>query len=196
MRQVDIPHNDPRRMLRQLPGVNGAVGGHAAIEGAGDNGHHAPRGLKRGRSTDSSSSSACSSSDTSSNDTSSDDTSSSSESSSDSDRGSTSSSSSEDLPPRHRHPPRPPQLPEFPKPPQPSYVIFTVVGMLTSTVLVAADPHQSHPDSGNRRRTCAMSAVEKNVLLNVRVMLPHRILQARSMRYPLALLSLYPRQSR
>jgi hypothetical protein len=160
MRQVEILHDDPRRMLRPLPGVNGDMGGHAAVEGAGNNGHFhpAPRGLKRGRSTDSSSSSSCTSSDTSS-----DDTSSSSESSSDSDLDSTSSSSSEDLPPRHSHPPRPLPSPERPKPSQPSYVTFTVVGMLTSTVLVAADPHQSRPDLGNRRRACAMSAVEKSV---------------------------------
>jgi hypothetical protein len=185
-------HDDPRRMPRPLPGVNGAAGGHATIEGAGRNGHfhHAPRGLKRGRSTDSSSTSASSSSDTSS-----DDTSSSSESSSDSDSDSTSSSSSGDLPPP-RPRPRPPLPSEPPKPSQPTYVTSTMLGTHPSAVFVAVDPHQFHPDSGSRRRASAMSAVEKSVLLRVRTTLPHRLLQAVPMRYLLALLSPYPRQNR
>ncbi|KAI0250504.1 hypothetical protein BJV78DRAFT_1283123 [Lactifluus subvellereus] len=111
-RGVQMLDDGARRMPWPLHGVNGVAGGYAAIEGAGRNGHlnHAPRGLKRGRSTDSSSSSSGSSSDSSS-----DDTSSSSESSEDSDSDSTSSSSSEDPPPHPPHPPRPPPLSEPPK---------------------------------------------------------------------------------
>jgi hypothetical protein len=122
-RRVEIPHNDPGRIPRQpLPLVNGIVGVHAPIEGAGRNGYFYPalRGLKRRRTTDSSSSSSSASS---SSDTSSGDTSSNSESSSDSDSGSTSSSSSEYSPPR---PPRPPPLSESPKLSQPAYVILSM----------------------------------------------------------------------
>ena len=117
-RGVEMLDDGARRIPRPPHGINGAVGGYAAIEGAGRNGHlnHAPRGLKRGRSTDSSSSSSGSSSDSSS-----DDTSSTSESSSDSGSDSTSSSSSEDLPPRP-NPPRPPLSSEPPKLSRPTYV--------------------------------------------------------------------------